>query len=72
MSKIAQLFHTVRCPLKGNYCSPSKSGSEYTAEIYAVLAKTVLVFGLSLLLQKSEVGCQSKEVVLLSEHCKYS
>lgn len=37
----------------------------YTAEIFAVLAKTVLICELSLLLQKSELRCQSEEVVLL-------
>lgn len=37
----------------------------YTAEIFAVLAKTALICELSLLLQKSELRCQSEEVVLL-------
>lgn len=73
------MFHNVHCPLERYYFSPSKCDYMYIAEIYAVLAKTVLIFlikgqliELSLLLQESELSCQSKEVVLLSQHCKYS
>lgn len=64
VSKIAQMmFHTVCCPLERNYFQVNLV--KCIQQRFLQFAMTVLICELSLLLLKSELRCQSEEVVLL-------